>query len=166
MVHPQFVERLEQYLILRPGHVKIEKFLGEGTDGAVWAASSPDTFQTAIKVFERERGYFNERDTYLRLAQFGVINTLGRFSVPVMHHHNDTLMIVEMDLMATPPYIIDFAKVRLDRPPDFSPETLRDMEEQGQELFERNWPAVKTLLSDLESFQIYYLDPKPHNIVF
>ena len=75
-------------------------------------------------------------------------------------------MVVEMDLMRHPPYIIDFAKVMIDRPPDFSPETLRDIEEQGRELFEQNWPTVKLLMAALESYQIYYLDPKPYNIVF
>jgi len=162
MTNPQFLARLKAYLSVRPGGVKIETPLGEGTDGAVWAT----IWDTAVKVFERERGYVNERDTYLRLADFGVTHKLGRFSVPVMHDYDDDLMIIEMDLMQAPPYIIDFAKVRLDRPPEFSPETAHDAEAQGRELFEANWPAVKTLLSDLESFQIYYLDPKPHNIVF
>jgi hypothetical protein len=31
--------------------------------------------------------------------------------------------------------------------------------------FGKNWPTVRSLLAALESFQIYYLDPKPQNIV-
>jgi hypothetical protein len=80
--------------------------------------------------------------------------------------YDDELLVVEMDLMQTPPYIIDFAKVRLNNPPEFSEETLADLEEQGRELFEDNWPAAKMVMAALESFLIFYLDPKPYNIVF
>ena len=113
-----------------------------------------------------EHGYENERDTYKRLLRFGVTDQLDGFWVATMHGYDDDLMIVEMDLMNDPPYIIDFAKVRLNSSPDFPPETIEDNERQGLELFEGNWPAVKSLMAALESFQIYYLDPKPHNIVF
>jgi len=41
---------------------------------------------------------------------------------------DDELMIVEMDFMQRPPYIIDFAKVRIDRPPDFSEDVLQQNE--------------------------------------
>lgn len=140
----------------------IKVLLGHGTDGAVWSTSRG----SAVKVFERDRGYFNERDSYLRLKEFGVTKELEGFAIAQMHGWDDDVMVVEMDLMQHPPYIIDFAKVRIDRPPDFPPETLRETEENGRELFDDNWPAVKSLLSALESFQIYYLDPKPQNIVF
>ena len=35
-----------------------------------------------------------------------------------------------------------------------------------RERFEQNWPKVKSLMAALESYQIYYLDPQPYNIVF
>ena len=142
--------------------VKLKEFLGDGTDGAVWATNQ----STAIKVFNYDFGYFNERDTYQRLADFGVTEKIDGFWVPKMVGWDDALMVVEMDLMQHPPYIIDFAKVRIDRPPDFSDEVMADNEHRGRELFEDNWPAVQSLLAALESFQIYYLDPQPHNIVF
>ncbi len=66
--------------------------------------------------------------------------------------------------MQNPPFIIDFAKVRFS-PPNFSEQVEEDNEERGQERFERHWPKVKALLEALESFQIYYLDPSPYNIV-
>jgi hypothetical protein len=100
------------------------------------------------------------------LADFGVTEKLDGFWIPKMLGFDDRLMVVEMDLMQHPPYIIDFAKVRIDRPPEFSEETLRDNEERGRERFEHNWPAVQSLMLALESYQIYYLDPQPHNIVF
>jgi hypothetical protein len=71
-----------------------------------------------------------------------------------------------MDVMHHPPYIIDFAKVKIDRPPDFSPDVLHYHDELGRERFEHNWPAVQSLMSALESYQIYYLDPQRGNITF
>ncbi len=79
---------------------------------------------------------------------------------------DDDLMVVEMDFMQKAPYIIDFAKVKIDRPPNFPEDVLRQNEIDGKEQFGRNWPRVKALMAELESYQIYYLDPKPHNIVF
>jgi hypothetical protein len=55
--------------------------------------------------------------------------------VPSLIDDRDELMVIEMDLMQAPPYIIDFAKVRFDRPPDFSPETIADHEAQCWEWF-------------------------------
>lgn len=142
--------------------VKLSKFLGEGTDGAVWSTSR----DSAVKVFHAQHGYINERDTYQRLSDFGVTTKIGGFWIPRMIAFDNELMVVEMDLMQRPPYIIDFAKVRIDRPPDFSEETCDDNEARGRELFEHRWPVVQSLMATLESFQIYYLDPQPYNIVF
>lgn len=162
MKNQDLEDRVRQYLSLIGKGVKLKEFLGDGTDGAVWATEN----DTAIKVFNYDFGYFNERDAYLRLADFGVTEKIDGFWIPKMIHCDDELMVVEMDLMQHPPYIIDFAKVKIDRPPDFSDETLADCERLGRERFEHNWPAVKSLLSALESYQIYYLDPQPNNIVF
>lgn len=159
---PELGVRARQYLTLVGTSVKLSQFLGSGTDGAVWATNK----DTAIKVFHRSGGYFNERDTYQRLADFGVTESIDGFWIPKMHYYDDRLMVVEMDIMHQPPFIIDFAKVRLNSDPDFSEETLADNERQGRDLFEDRWPAVASLLSALESYLIYYLDPKPQNIVF
>jgi hypothetical protein len=112
---PSEVERVIQYLSGIGETVNIKDFLGEGTDGAVWSTSR----DTAVKAFHYERGYYNERDTYLRLEEFGVEQLEG-FWVPKLYGYDDELKVVEMDLMQTPPYIIDFAKVRLNNPPEFS----------------------------------------------
>ncbi|HTU25434.1 MAG TPA: hypothetical protein VMF30_08560 [Pirellulales bacterium] len=140
----------------------IKEYLGGGTDGDVWKTSK----NTAVKVFKYERGFWNERDCYARLAEYGVTESLDGFWIPSMLGHDDDLMVVEMDLMQKPPYIIDFAKVMIDREPDFSDEVREEAERQGEELFGHNWPAVKSLMSALESFLIFYLDPKPGNITF
>jgi hypothetical protein len=80
--------------------------------------------------------------------------------------YDDDLWVVEMDMIQDPPYILDFAKVRIDRPPDFTEEQLADTDEMGIECFGKTWTRVQSLLRTLESFQIYYLDPRPGNIVF
>jgi Domain of unknown function (DUF4404) len=80
-----------------------------------------------------------------------------------MRGYHDECRVVEMDLMQQPPYIIDFAKVRIDRPPDFADEVVADNEARGSDLFGAEWPRVKHLLESLESFQIYCLDPTPYN---
>jgi hypothetical protein len=161
MAEIQYQERLSKYVSLQRTSVKIKEFLGDGTDGAVWSTDR----DTAIKAFRHEVGYANERDTYQRLAEWGVTQQLAGFWIPELQGFDDDLMVVEMDFMQTPPYVIDFAKVRFS-PPDFSDEVISESEARGLERFEGNWPRVKTLLEALESFQIYYLDPTPYNIVF
>ncbi len=79
---------------------------------------------------------------------------------------DDQLQVVEMDIVQDPPYVIDFAKVRLNFSPDFSDEVVAESEREGSERFEHNWPRVKTLLKDLESIGVYYLDPQVGNITF
>ena len=155
------LDRAVRYLSLQPSPVKIKGPLGQGTDGAVWATDR----NTAIKIFNLERGYLNERDTYERLREYGMTQEIAGFRVPEMQSFDDELMVVEMDIMHEAPYVIDFAKVRLNREPDFSEITKAENDAQGRFLFEDDWPSVQHLLSTLESVLIYYLDPKPHNIV-
>jgi hypothetical protein len=160
MLNPELQVRLERYLSLFREQVKVKGFLGDGTDGAVWKTDR----NTAVKIFKSDLGYYNERDSYHRLAEYGMTERIGMFRVPRMMDWDDDLMVVEMDLMIEAPYIIDFAKVRFS-PPDFPEMTQADAEERGIEDFEDDWPVVKMLLRDLESVQIYYLDPRPWNIV-
>ncbi|MDX1961550.1 MAG: hypothetical protein SFX18_00265 [Pirellulales bacterium] len=159
--HPSSHQKLQEYLLKFKYNTKLD-YLGGGTDGDVWQTER----DTAIKLFHRQHGYLNERDTYLRLADFGIVEKIDHFWVPRMHHFDDQLWVVEMDVMQKPPYIIDFAKVKLNHPPDFSEDVLDAWEIQGQERFEHHWPEVKSLLRTLESYLIYYLDPQPGNIVF
>lgn len=114
--------------------VKIKRLIGDGTDGRVWETSR----KTAVKALMREAAYANERDTYLRLAEWGITEQIDGFWIPKMQGYDDDLWVVEMDMMQLTPYIIDFAKVRLDRPPDFSEETVADNECRGAELFEHH----------------------------
>src|SRR3954466_12109926 len=120
MRNPKFKDRIGQYLSLIGPAVKLKDFLGDGTDGEVWSTDR----DTAIKAFERESGYYNERDSYQRLAYFGVTEKIGYFWVAKMVGFNDELLIVEMDMMHRAPYVIDFAKVKFN-PPDF-PEATKE----------------------------------------
>jgi len=138
----------------------LERPLGYGTDGAVWKSIR----DTAVKVLERERGYYNERDAYLRLKEYVLTERIDEFWVPKLINFNDDLWTIEMDFITKSPYIIDFAKVRIDRPPDFSEEVLAYQNETGCELFQHHWPEVQRLLASLESIGIYYLDPQLDNI--
>lgn len=158
---PKKRANVEEYLSLATPHVNLKDYLGDGTDGAVWSTDR----STAVKVFDREQGYLNERDTYFRLAEFGVTEQIDGFWIPQILDQDDERLIVEMDFMQNPPYIIDFAKVRLNSSPDFSEETQADSEARGLEEFGDDWPKVKSLMYALESYLIYYLDPRPHNIV-
>lgn len=162
MENPQYLERLRRYLTLRRRSVNVNEFLGGGTDGQVWSTDH----DTAIKVFDRAGGYLNERDSYVLLNEFGVTREIAGFWVPQMHGFDEELMVVEMDLMHSPPYVIDFAKVRLHSDPEFSEDVLRQQEEDGIERFEHNWKAVKKLLRALRACSIYYLDPQRGNITF
>ena len=150
-------ERIAQYLSLHASQARLTKLLGEGTDGEVWATNQ----DTAVKAFKYERGYANERDTYLRLGEYGVTNQIAGFWIPKILGFDDDLKVIEMDLMQNPPYIIDFAKVKLNIGPDFSEDTIAQNELDGKELFGENWSAVKMLMAELESYLIFYLDPKP-----
>lgn len=85
--------------------------------------------------------------------------------MPELVGYDDRLLVIEMEIVS-PPCVLDFAKVRIDRPPDFSEEVMRDSAEKGRFEFGENWPRVQTILETLESFQIYYLDPRPGNIMF
>jgi hypothetical protein len=134
--------------------------LGSGTDGSVWQTER----MTAVKAFMRQHNYNQELECYKRLAA-AHISRIGRFAVPELVGSSDDLMVIEMTLVS-PPFIIDFAKSYLDRPPDYSPEVLADDEERNREVFEDRWREVKALIWALRQHGIYYMDPKPGNIMF
>lgn len=80
----------------------IVNLLGFGTDGYVWKTNRA----TAVKVFERQRQYHCERDSYRRLTEHSITQIDG-FAIPKLVDYDDELLIVEMAIVS-PPYIIDF----------------------------------------------------------
>ena len=139
---------------------KLTRFLGDGNDGAVWESNS----HTAVKAVERHDSYLRERDAYFRLCDNGIYEIHG-FAVPYLVDHDDTRQVVEMTVVF-PPCIIDFAKAYVDRPPDFTPEILRDWREDESKLFDDDWDKVEELLASLREIGIFYFDAKPGNIRF
>ena len=73
-------ERVERYLSPAKKPVTLKRLIGDGTDGIVWETSR----RTAVKVPMREAAYANERDTYLRLAEWGLTQQIDGFWVPKM----------------------------------------------------------------------------------
>lgn len=162
MSHLSPLERALEYARLSKMGLILGSPLGSGTDGAVWKS----TRDTAVKALNYEIGYWNEHDSYRRLAEFGMDQDIDEFHVPSLVGCSDDLLVIEIDLMQHPPYIIDFAKVRIDRPPNFPEDVIQHHEEQCKEWFGYHWPEVQRLLAALESVGIYYTDPRPGNITF
>jgi hypothetical protein len=143
MISPELQKRALEYAELSKITIDWERPLGHGTDGAVWKSN----VGTVIKVLERERGYYNERDTYLRLYDFGFTEQIDGFWIPKFVSYCDHLWTIEMDFITKSPYILDFAKVRIDRPPDFSEDALADPDKKNQDLFQHHWPEVQRLMA-------------------
>ena len=120
--------------------VLVETELGYGNDGIIWATDR----KSAIKVMEREASYVHERDCYVRLQDRSVAEIEG-LAVPQLVAFDDRLWVVEMTIVQ-PPFLLDFAKAYVDRPPELSPEVLADWETETAEFFGDNWPAVQSVL--------------------
>ncbi len=160
MINSILEERAKLYAEAAQIEIQFQCPLGSGTDGAVWKSNR----QTAVKALERLANYTIELECYKRLQSAGVA-AIGRFSVPRLIGFSDELWVIEIEIVF-PPFIIDFAKSYLDRPPDYSAEVLADDEERNREVFEDRWREVKSLLWALRQYGIYYMDPKPGNIMF
>ena len=127
----------------------------------MWATNE----ETAIKVFERHENYNRELACYERLLESDT-SYLDDFSVPSLIDQDFELLAIEISIVR-PPYLLDFGKSYLDKPPDFSPEVLADWEAEKSALFEPGqWDQVKSLIGQLRSLGIYYFDAKPANIAF
>lgn len=152
-------EAIQFYATARGISIGDSQVLGFGQDGAVWFSSR----ETAVKLLERDRTYFNERDAYLRLQEEN-IKSLGVFAVPSLVDYDDALRIVEMAIV-TPPYLLDFGKVYVDRDSPYTPEQKEESLEECRELFEADdWALIEDALLDLRLLGIEYLDIKPANI--
>lgn len=150
-------ERAAQYA--KKKSLQLSDILGFGIDGTVWR-----TTKTAVKVFERDINYFCESGCYQRLQEFGVSQIEG-LEVPQLVDCDDELNALEMTIVR-PPYLLDFGKAWLDRPPNYSREDKAMWESQHREWWGDDWPRVALILWILsEKYGIYYNDPKPGNLV-
>lgn len=79
---------------------------------------------------------------------------------------DDSLMVLEMTIV-TAPYLLDFGKVWIDRPPPyyFDAQRMNNAQADARDLFGNFWPDVQVALYQLRrKYGIYYADPRPGNI--
>lgn len=153
-------ERVRLYAGKRQIIVAPDKKLGYGTDGTVW-----ETANSAIKAVHRLENYEVEVESYERLAAEN-IDSIGGFAVPRLLDSDDSLQIIEMEIVE-PPYILDFGKVHLDFPPRYwdDPQLRQNAYAEWRERFDSHWEDVAGVIAVLQHrFAIYYIDPRPSNI--
>ena len=136
--------------------------LGYGTDGTVWRTSR----RSAVKVFEYEKNYRVELGCYRRLKSTG-IDTLCGLAIPGLVDCDDRLWVLEMKIVQ-PPFLLDFGKAYLDASPPYwsDSDIMADWHAEGEENFGERWRDVLSALGMLRKYGIYYVDPKPGNIMF
>ncbi len=154
----EIIRRIERFLDSR-GKFGLRQ-LGWGWDGVVIQSSS----NSAVKGFKFIEHFRRERDVYLRLRGHGVEKVQG-FAVPALLDFDEALMVIEMSIVS-PPYVLDFAGARLDSPAEFPSEVLEEWERDKEELFEDEWPIVRSIMAEFERFGIYLGDVHPGNIRF
>ena len=154
-----FEERAIKYAELHSKSIDVKNPLGYGTDGHVFS-----TKHSAVKVFERERSYFRERNSYIRLAENNV-KKIEIFAVPRLLSYDDDLLIVEMGFV-DPAFFLVFGKAYVDEVPPYDPEQLQEWEDNTRELFGDKWPLVEKVLGELSIMGIRYMDMKYGNITF
>ena len=157
--------RAEEYCRRRDIALDANLSLGFGVHGSVFAClRATATFNTALKIHERERSYLYERDVYIRLRDLGIEQIEGHH-VPALIDYDDELLAIEMSIVVRP-FLLDFGGAYLDRPPDYDSEVLEQWEIDKQEQFEENWPKASIILAKLRSLGIYIADVNPGNIGF
>jgi hypothetical protein len=155
-------ERAKSYADSKQLSLEVEDAIGYGMDGSIWQTSRP----SVVKVYERAKNYHDEVECYRRFASRNVI-TISGFTVPVLIGCDDNLLALEMSIVQ-PPFLLDFGKVYLDAPPPYwdDAEIMGHWHEEGRENFGKRWSNLLSVVRILESFGIYYVDPKPGNIMF
>lgn len=161
-VHEELAKRAETYVQSRSLTLDLQYPLGSGIDGCVWRTSRP----SALKLCERYKNFEDEGECYGRFRAAGVGRLQG-FAVPELIDLDKALMAIEMTLVQ-PPFLLDFGKVYLDMPPPYwtDAEIMANWHADGRENFGGKWAAVLSLIRALESYGIWYIDPKPGNVMF
>ena len=153
----------QQYALKR--NVMLGERLGFGIHGIVFAAqdkAKPGFF--AVKFHCERRAFELEYRVYQRLHEEQTTRILG-FNVPQLLRIDEEFRAIEMTVVRSP-FLLDFADARLDEPPDFSEDVLRQWEEDRAEIFGERWPEVTRVLAALQVVGIYLLDINPRNISF
>jgi hypothetical protein len=158
----EMARRAEQYAQCRKLTLDCQYPLGAGIDGCVWRTSRP----SALKLCEREKSFKDEAAAYLRLRD-SKVRRIQEFAVPQLIDYDGPLMALEMSIVS-PPFLLDFGKVYLDSPPPYwnDAEVMAHWHAEGQENFDTRWSKVLSVINMLQKYDIYYVDPKPGNIMF
>lgn len=136
--------------------------LGAGIDGCVWRTSRP----SALKICERTANFADEVEAYRRLRDHRV-RRIHEFAVPWLIEADAAFLAIEMSIVSQP-FVVDFGKVYFDAPPPYwdDAEVMSHWHAEGQETFGPRWPKVLAVIAALQRYGIWYVDPKPGNIMF
>lgn len=158
----ELYRRAEAYVQSRGLELDFQYPLGSGLDGYVWRTSR----RSALKLCERDNSFRDEVESYRRLREGKVVRILG-FAVPRLIDFDDPLLAIEISVVS-PPFLLDFGKVYLDSPPPYwnDAEIMSQWHSEGKENFGDRWPEVLRLIGVLQKYGIWYVDPKPGNIMF
>jgi hypothetical protein len=115
-----------------------------------------------LKSFYREANYRHELECYQRLAD-AEVRQIHDFEVPQVLYNDDSLWVIEMDLV-NPPYILDFGKAYL-ADPMFPPHVMEEWNERMQFWWGDEVKRVRLALFALRRFGIWYYDAKPGNVM-
>ena len=108
--------------------------------------------RTASFTFQLQQGQLPDRR----------LRNIGAYSIPVLLRYDHSLLVIEMTLVQEP-YVLDFGKVYLDTPPDFSPEVMADFFDRQKSLWGKYWPEIRKIWRMLKAAGIFHMDPKPGN---
>jgi hypothetical protein len=158
----EMARRAKTYVQSRKLSLDCQYPLGAGIDGCVWRTSRP----SAIKLCERDQSFRDEVESYRRLQDQNV-RRIQEFAVPRLIDWDEPLMAIEISIVS-PPFLLDFGKVYLDAPPPYwnDAEIMADWQARGKEDFDDRWGQVLSLVGMLQKYGIWYIDPKPGNIMF
>lgn len=120
--------------------------------------------KTAVKCFRRPEPFVREVAAYARLAEQDVQSVLGH-AVPQVIRSDDVRLVIEMTIVR-PPFVLDFASVWLDEPPEFPAEILEEWERERMEQFGDRWPQAVGVLAALRRLGLHMTDVHPGNIAF
>ena len=154
------LSRAWQYAHSKGISVREEPRIGYGSDGSVWETSR----YSAVKAVVKQKNYQDELECYKRLKNEGIYHLNG-FDIPSLEGFDNELQVIEMTIVQ-PPYLLDFGKVSLDQPPSYweDPQLRANAYEEWRERFDSRWDDVAGVLSMLQKYGIYYVDPRPGNI--
>jgi hypothetical protein len=132
--------------------------LGWGVSGFVFLA--PDLL-SAIKVHHNQEGHAAELKAYHLLRQHRITSLFG-LTVPKLRRFDSARRLIEIDVVS-PPYLLDFAGVKF-VDPEFSEDTVTDIQEMISERFGRNAYVAYAVQHELLKIGMYYLDLRPSNL--